>query len=374
LETKSERLLSLDLFRGLTIAGMILVNNQGDWGHVYPVLDHAPWNGFTPTDAIYPFFLFIVGVATTFSLNKRKERGDDQSKLLFQIFKRASLLIILGVVKENYPFYSLDNFQLTGVLQKIGLVYFFSAVIFLKTSLRVQIAFFFSILFIYWAIMTLIPVPDIGYANLEKTTNLGAYIDRLLLGGHLSIKTKIWDPEGLLSSFPAISSALAGILLGHWLLSKTDEMIKTIWIFVIGNFALLLGLIWDAWFPINKNLWTSSYVLFSSGLALNVFAMCYWLVDIKKIKWWTKPFVVYGMNALFVYFISAIFGRTIKFLLFVTDSQGDRLNMKDYPYQTFIRPLFESPYNASVAWALLMVFFWLGILWILYRKKIFIKV
>jgi predicted acyltransferase len=374
MKDQSERLLTLDVFRGITIAGMILVNNQGDWGHVYPALDHAPWNGFTPADAIFPFFLFIVGVATAFSLTKRKERGDDRGKLLLQIFKRSVLLILLGIVKDNYPFYTLDGFQIPGVLQRIGLVYFFSSFICLTASVKKQIVFSFAFLLLYWGLMSLVPVPGIGTPNLGPETNLGAFLDRFLLGGHLDVKTKTWDPSGLLSTLPAISSALFGVLLGHELLMKSDTLVKTIRMFVFGNLSIVLGLLWNVWFPINKNLWTSSYVLFSTGIALNAFAICYWLVDIRHIRWWTKPFVVYGMNALFVYFISAIFGRTIKRLIFITDSAGIRHNLKDYLFLNFVQPWFRSPYDASVAWALCMVLFWLGILWILYKKKIFIKV
>jgi len=371
-ETKSERLLSLDVFRGLTIAAMILVNNQGDWNYVYPSLDHAPWNGFTPTDAVFPFFLFIVGIAITFSLSKRKERGDDQNKLLFQVFKRSVLLILLGMIKDNYPFF--DYIQFTGVLQRIGLVYFFSSLIFLKTSLKTQIFLCFLFLLLYWGAITIIPVPGVGYPNMEPEKNLGAFIDRLLIGGHMYVKTKVWDPSGLFSTIPAISSGLLGVLTGHWLLTKKEMTEKTVWMFVFGNLFLAVGLIGDVLFPINKNLWTSSYVMYSTGLALNVFAMCYWAVDIKKIQWWIKPFIVYGMNALFVYFISGIFGRTIKKLIFITTAEGVELNLKDYLFQSFIRPHFISPYNASVAWALIMVFFWLGVLWMLYKRKIFIKV
>jgi predicted acyltransferase len=373
-ETKSERLLSLDVFRGITIAGMVLVNNQGDWGQVYPMLEHAPWNGFTPTDAVFPFFLFIVGLTTTLSLTKRKERGDSSGKLLLQIFRRSVLLILLGMIKDNYPFFDFPALQVTGVLQRIGFVYFCSGVIFLVTSPRLQVGFCFLFLLLYWALMSLVPVPGIGAPNLDQTTNLGAYIDRLLLGGHLSVKTKVWDAAGLFSSIPAISSALFGVLTGHLLRSRNDPHVKIIRMFVWGNIAIILGLIWDLWFPINKNLWTSSYVVYSTGLALNFFAICYWLVDINKITWWTKPFVVYGMNALFVYFISGIFGRTIKNLIFVTNAEGVRLNLKDYAFQSYIRPWFDSPYNASVAWAILMVLFWLGILWILYRRRIFVRV
>jgi predicted acyltransferase len=188
------------------------------------------------------------------------------------------------------------------------------------------------------------------------------------------VKTKTWDPSGLLSTIPAISSALFGVLLGHELKSKRDPSLKTIRMFLYGNAAILSGLLWNVWFPINKNLWTSSYVLLTTGIALNVFAACYWLVDIRQIRWWTKPFVIYGVNALVVYFISAIFGRTIKKLIFLSDSSGIRHNLKEYMFLNYVRPWFESPYNASVVWALCMVLFWLGILAILYRWKIFIKV
>jgi predicted acyltransferase len=362
------------VFRGITIAGMVLVNNQGDWGHVYPMLEHAPWNGFTPTDAVFPFFLFIVGVTTTFSLSKRKERGDSNGKLFLQILKRSVLLILLGMIKDNYPFFDFGAFQIPGVLQRIGFVYFFSGVIFLFASPRLQAGLCFFFLFFYWALMSLVPVPGIGAPNLEPATNLGAYIDRLLLGGHLSVKTRVWDAAGVFSSIPAISSVLFGVLTGHWLRSGNDPQVKIIRMFVWGNIAIILGLIWDLWFPINKNLWTSSYVVYSTGLALNFFAICYWLVDINEITWWTKPFVVYGVNALFVYFISGIFGRTIKNLIFLTNAEGIRLNLKDFAFQSYIRPWFDSPYNASVAWATVMVLFWLGILWILYRRRIFVRV
>jgi predicted acyltransferase len=374
METKAERLLSLDVFRGITIVAMILVNNQGDWNHVYPVLDHALWHGFTPTDAIFPFFLFMVGVTTTISLNRRKLNGDYKTKLLGKIFFRSFLLVALGIIKDNYPFYSLSNLQFLGVLQRIGLVYFFTSLIFLKTSYRSQLILNIVLLIGYWGLMTLIPVPGVGYPNLEVNTNLAAYLDRLLLAGHLYVKTVTWDPSGLLSTLPAISSALFGVHLGHWMLTKKDEKEKTIGMFIAGNILIVLGLIWDSAFPINKNLWTSSYVIYSTGLALNCFALCYWIVDIKKYCWWTKPFLIYGMNALFVYFISGIFGRTIKKLIFISVSNEKSLNLKDYLFQTFVNPHFTSPYNASVVWALLMIAFWFFILWVLYRKNIFIKV
>jgi len=372
LESKNDRLLSLDIFRGITIAGMILVNNPGSWGNIYPPLAHAQWHGCTPTDLIFPFFLFIVGVAITLSLQKRKERGDDQKKLLIQIFRRSATLFILGLILAGFPYFDFSTIRIPGVLQRIAVVYLISSIIFLKTSVRTQAILGVVLLLVYWILMTLIPVPGVGYANLEPTTNLAAYFDNLLLGGHLWKATKVWDPEGILSTMPAISSAISGILLGHWLQTKVDPATKAVWIFVFGNLLVLIGMFWEPLFPINKSLWTSSYVVYTSGLALIFFAMCYWLVDIKKIDWWTKPFVVYGLNAITVFFLSGIFARSLTLIKWA-DEVGNEITLRSYLYETFFTPYF-SPINASLAWAISFILFWLGLMWILYYKKIFIKV
>ncbi|MGE5682804.1 MAG: acyltransferase family protein [Bacillota bacterium] len=371
---KTERLLSLDVFRGLTIAGMILVNNPGSGQSVYPALRHAKWHGVTPTDLIFPFFLFIVGITTTISLSKRKERGDDQKKLIMQIIKRAAILFLLGLIMASFPFYNYDfsHIRIPGVLQRIGVVYLISSILFLKTGMKTQAIIAGSLLFIYWALMTLVPVPGIGYANLEPATNLGAFIDNMLLGGHLWGASKVWDPEGILSTIPAISTCLLGILTGYWLKSQADKTTKAVWMFIWGNCGLVLGAIWDMWFPINKSIWTSSYVLYSAGMALEFLAMCYYLIDVKGYNWWTKPFVVYGTNAITVYFLSGIVAKllyTIKF----NDSFGKLITLKAAIYNSMFAWWLQ-PINASLLWALSYCLFWLAMMWILYSKRIFIKI
>ena len=371
METK-ERLISLDVFRGITIAGMILVNNPGTWSSIYPPLKHAEWNGCTPTDLIFPFFLFIVGVAITLSLSKRKARGDNQNKLLLNILRRSSILFLLGLILSGFPYFDLATLRIPGVLQRIAVVYLLSSFLFLKSSFKVQVIFTFSFLVVYWLIMTLLPVPGVGSANLEKTTNLASWLDNLLLNGHLWSYSKVWDPEGILSTLPAISTALIGILTGHWLQSKNDMTTKTVWLFVSGCFLMLGGYIWDGWFPMNKSLWTSSYVLYTGGLALNFLAICYWFIDVKKINWWVKPFNVYGMNAITVFFLSGIVGRLMSIIKF-SNSTGTEISVKEILFSNLFLT-WLSPINASLAWALFYVLVWLGFMWILYAKKIFIKV
>lgn len=379
-EKSGERLVSLDVFRGITIAGMILVNNPGDWSNVYPPLLHAKWHGLTPTDLIFPFFLFIVGVAITISLGKRKQRGDDQGKLIVQILRRSVMLFLFGLLLATFPFYmfhteewiDLSKLRIPGVLQRIGVVYFITSIIFLKANIKWQAIIGIFLLLLYWFLMTVIPVPGVGYPNLEPTTNLAAYIDNLLLGGHLWSASKVWDPEGILSTIPAVGTALSGVMLGHWLKTNTEPAIKAVWIFVFANFAMALGWLWDLSFPMNKSIWTSSYVLFTSGLALQFFGMCYWLIDIKGYTWWTKPFVVYGMNAITVFLLSGLMARLLTMIRW-TDDAGNVIILKAWIYNSFFTP-FLSPVNASLAFALFYVLFWLGCMWILYVKKIFLKV
>jgi predicted acyltransferase len=372
METTSKRLLSLDVFRGITIAGMIMVNNPGDWGNVYSALQHAHWHGVTPTDLIFPFFLFIVGVAITLSLTKRKERGDNSSKLYLQIFRRTIIIFILGLILNGFPYFDFSTIRIPGVLQRIAVVYCITSVLFLKYSIKTLAIISFVLLFLYWGMMTLIPVPGVGYANLEQSTNLGAWLDNLLLGGHLWGYSKVWDPEGIISTIPAISTGIFGILTGNYILkSQVDKTTKVVWMFVAGNFALLISLFWDMWFPINKQLWTSSYVIYTGGMALVFLAMCYYLIDVKGYTWWTKPFVVYGTNAITVYFLSGIVGTLL--YLINWNSDGKVITLKDFLYNTFFIS-WISPINASLLWAVVYVLFWLGIMWIFYRKKIFIKV
>jgi predicted acyltransferase len=381
---KSDRLVSLDVFRGITIMGMILVNNPGSWGSIYPALEHASWNGVTPTDYIFPFFLFIVGVAITLSLTKRKERGDDQKKLILQIFRRAIMIFLIGMVLHGFPYFNLSTIRIPGVLQRIAVVYFFSSLIFLKANWKTQAYIAGGLLILYWIIMTLIPVPGYGMPNLNIPVisdangiplfapNLAGWLDNLLLPGHLWKQTKVWDPEGLLSTIPAISTALSGVLLGAWLRTNNEKTTKIVWMFIFGNLGIVLATTIDMWFPINKSLWTSSYVLFNSGMALHFFALCYWFIDVKGIIWWTKPFVVYGTNAIAVFFLSGI-GARLMGLIKVTNNAGVEVSLQSFLFNNLFLS-WLAPIHASLAWALLYVIVWLGLMWILYAKKIFIKV
>jgi predicted acyltransferase len=220
--------------------------------------------------------------------------------------------------------------------------------------------------------MTIVPVPGIGYPNLDPGTNLAAWVDNALLQGHLWKQTKVWDPEGILSTLPAIATGLSGVLTGQWLKSQREPAHKVVWLFVAGNAALLTGLIWNWVFPINKALWTSSFVLYTSGLALHFLAMCYWLIDVKGYKAWTKPFVVYGVNAITVFFLSGLIPRIMN-MIKVNGAEGKEIGLQAYIYESYFTPYF-SPINASLASALTFVLIWLVILWIMYNKRIIIKV
>lgn len=367
-----KRLISLDVFRGITITGMILVNNPGSWSHVYSPLLHSEWNGCTPTDLIFPFFIYIVGVAITLSLSKRKEETYSQKIIILNILRRSIILFSLGLFLHAFPYFNMSDLRIPGVLQRIAIVYFISSIIFLRFHLNTQISITLLILIAYWLIMTVIPVPGIGEANLGKTTNLAAWLDNLLLGGHLWSHTNVWDPEGILSTLPAVSTALLGILTGHWLQTKNSEIKKFGVMFIAGIISILIGIIWDVWFPINKSIWTSSYVLYTGGWALLLFSTCYYLIDIKRIQFWIKPFQVYGMNAITVYFLSSLISKLL-YLIKVGDSFDKQQTIKHILYSQLLN-IGLNDLNTSLLWAILYVSIWLGLMWVLYHKKIFIKV
>ena len=369
---KSERLISLDVFRGLTIAGMILVNSPGTWEYVYPALRHSKWNGCTPTDIIFPFFVFIVGVAITFSISKKIEQNTNNTKIIFDTVRRSVIIFLLGVFLNGFPFFNLSTIRIPGVLQRIAVVYLISAVIFLRCNKRTIIIISVFILIFYWLIMTLIPVPGVGYANLEPSSNLGAWLDRLVFGKHLWGQSIVWDPEGILSTIPAIVTGLAGVLTGYLLRGTKDKISKTVYLFVFGNLLLVAGYIWDIWFPINKNLWTSSYVIYTAGLALNFLGICYWFIDVKGYRKWSVPFRVFGSNAIVAYFLSETI-ETLIDVINVSNSSGKIVSLKEYLFNNIFLG-WNSPINASLFWAISYLLLLFLLVLILYRKNIFIKI
>ncbi|MBK0381456.1 DUF5009 domain-containing protein [Pedobacter sp. SD-b] len=369
----NKRLLSLDVFRGATVAAMILVNNPGDWGHIYAPLEHSEWNGCTPTDLIFPFFLFIVGVSIVFALDAKKKILENHLSLTRIILKRTVILFCLGLLMSLQPYFDFATVRIPGVLQRIALVYLASALIFLYAIPQNIFKIFIVLLSSYWLMMILIPVPGFGAANLEMESNLGAWLDRTLLTeNHLWILSKTWDPEGILGTLPSIASGLFGVMMGSILRteSRTADN-KVAWLFAFGFIAFLLGLTWGLFFPINKSLWTSSFVLYSGGLASMGLALCYWLIDVKGFTKFTKPFVIYGVNAITVYFVSGIVARSMNLLK--TTLNGQEVSWKNFLYEQFFTPYF-SPNNASVAWAISFVLIWYIILWAMFKRNIVIKV
>ncbi|MDT4968014.1 MAG: hypothetical protein QOJ64_2751 [Acidobacteriota bacterium] len=362
--------MSLDVFRGLTIAGMILVNNPGDWGAIYSPFEHAPWHGWTPTDLIFPFFLFIVGVSTTLALTRRVGSGGSKRDLYIKIIRRAVIIFALGLFLVGFPHYDFSTMRIPGVLQRIAVCYLVASMIFLHTKWRTQALITASLLLLYWGIMKLIPVPGFGSGNLEMQGNLAAFVDRKVLGAHTW--KPLYDPEGLLSTIPAIATTLCGVLTGHLLRSRREPTEKIAAMFVAGLAGVVVGWVWHFWFPINKALWTSSYVLFTAGMALQLLALCYWLVDFKGHRKWAKPFLVLGTNALAVYFLAELTANIISIITF-TRSDGSKIAFQTLIYEKVFASWAE-PLNASLMFAACIVLFWIGVMTILYRRGILVKV
>jgi predicted acyltransferase len=371
----SNRLLALDLFRGITIAGMILVNTPGSWEHVYPPLLHADWHGCTPTDWVFPFFLFMVGVAIPLALGRRLDEGANRQQIMLKILRRTLIIFGLGLFLNLFPRFDFATVRIPGVLQRIALVYFFCSLIFVYVrNWRTQAWLTGGILLSYWVLMTLMPVPDGNPPNLQPETNLGAWLDRFLLGSnHLWKQSLTWDPEGILSTLPAIGTGMMGVFTGLWLKTDRNHYEKITGIIGMGVLAMAVGLIWDLTFPINKKIWTSSYVLYTGGIALLFLGIIYWLVDVLGYRRWTKPFLVLGTNALFAFFMSSFVVKLMSLPKW-TLPDGSTQNLYGKIYTDLFVPLFTSPYNASLAFAIAFVLFILGLTWILYWRKIFIRV
>ncbi len=379
--SSQQRLLSLDAFRGATIAGMIMVNNPGTWSDIYPQLRHAAWDGWTFTDFIFPFFLWIVGVAMTLSFAKRVEQGANKPQLLLHVFRRAVIIFGLGLFLAGFPFgllfghqFSFENIRIPGVLQRIAVCYLIASAIFLWTSWRGQVAWIVGLLAAYWLMVKLIPVPGYGAGVMQPQGGLCWWVDSTVLAGHTWRGAPVmgFDPEGIVSTIPAIATTLFGVMMGHWLRTKRSVEEKTVWMFVAGEFLMLLGAILDMWLPINKNLWTSSYVIFMAGWASVIFAMFYWLIDVKGYSKWALPFNIYGMNAITVFVLSGLVAKTMG-MIKVTQDDGTLISLQRHIYVHLFVPI-ASPLNASLLFAICFIGVMFLVVWCMWKMKWFLKV
>jgi len=369
---RTERLVSLDVFRGITIAGMILVNNPGSWEHIYWPLEHAQWHGWTPTDLVFPFFLFIVGVAITLAFASRVESGRSTRDLYVKVIRRTLIIFAIGLFLNGFPYFNFAELRIPGVLQRIAICYFLASIIFLNTKVRTQVAITIALLVVYWLLVKLVPAPGFAAGDLTKEGSLPSFVDRVVFGKHVWAQAKVYDPEGLLSTVPALATTLMGVLAGHWLRTSKSAYEKVAGLFVVGALCTAVGWAWNAFFPINKALWTSSYVLFTGGLALQFLAICYWVIDIKGYRKWAKPFEVFGVNALALYIGAGLMADLLG-VIKLTGADGSKVPLGFWIYDNVFTPL-ASPINASLAFAICFVLVWLALMWILYRRKIFIKV
>jgi predicted acyltransferase len=355
------RLFSLDLFRGITMAAMIVVNNQSSEQAYWP-LRHAEWNGWTPTDLIFPFFLFIVGVSLVFSFQGRLHRGESRRTLILHTIRRSAVLFLIGLLLNGMASLQPSTWRIPGVLQRIAIAYCIASVITLYSGTRARVVWIAVLTVGYWAIMRFVPVPGHGVPSvdvplLHPDFNLAAYLDRKLMLGHMWEKTR--DPEGLLSTIPAVATALCGVLTGEWLQTKRTPVKKVVGLFVAGVLGVIAGDVWGHWFPINKNLWTSSYVLFTAGGALICLALCCWVTDIKLHRgWWTKPFLILGTNAITAYILSQLIGGWFGW---------------DHLF-AFKHLAISSPALGSLFHSVLILCLCFLPIWWMYSRKIFLKV
>ncbi len=371
-QVAQDRQISLDVFRGITIAGMVLVNNPGSWSTIYWPLAHAEWHGWTPTDLVFPFFLFIVGVAIPLAFGRRMQAGGSKRDLYLKIIRRTLIIFALGIFLAGFPYFNVSTIRIPGVLQRIAVCYLFASLIFLNTKIRTQIIITIGLLILYWLLMTTLAAPGFAPGDLSKEGSVASYLDRVIFGPHIWRQGKVYDPEGLLSTLPAIATTLFGVLAGQWLRTGKSEYEKVAGMFAAGAVCIIIGWLWNLFFPINKSLWTSSYVFFTGGLALEFLALCYWIIDVKKYTAWAKPFVIFGVNALVLFVASGVMARLLG-LIKLSATDGTQISLQSWIYKNgFLSWL--PPYRASLAYAISFILVWLGLMWILYRRRIFIKV
>jgi predicted acyltransferase len=373
-QSTATRLFSLDVFRGATIAAMILVNNPGNES-AYAPLDHSKWNGWTPTDLIFPSFLFIVGVSLVLSFHARIAKGGSKRALLVHSLRRSILIFLIGLFLNGFPYFHLATWRVAGVLQRIALCYLAAAVIVLYLGSRAIWMWTGALLIGYWIAMRFIPVPGIGIPTVDMpindpNANIGWYIDKLYLPGRMYEKVR--DPEGILSTFPAIATTLLGVLTGQWLGKNIEAKKKFLGMLAFGVAAIVAGEVWNLWFPINKKLWTSSFVLFTAGCALLALSICYWICDVKLHRGaWTKPWVVFGTNAIAAYTLASLV-ESLSVKIHVRVGR-QTFTIQEYLYSKlfgFISPPALGSLIYSIAFVIMC---WLP-MYVMYRKRIFLKV
>jgi predicted acyltransferase len=377
---QGSRIVSLDVFRGMTIAGMILVNDPGTWAAVYWPLDHAEWNGWTPTDLIFPFFLFIVGVSMTLSFTARMRRGGTRGALARHVLIRSLSIVAVGLFFNVFPRFHFSTMRYAGVLQRIGVCYLIAGLFVVVTAKRADREGFVpniaaiasalvALLVGYWALMRFVPVPGCGTGLLDQECSLAAWIDRRIMLGHLWRPR--WDPEGFLSTLPAIGTVFSGVLVGEWLRSDRPVMRKLAWMACVGAAAMIVArYLLHPIFPINKNLWTSTYVVFTSGFAMVMLALCFWIVDVKGLRKWAAPFMVLGTNAITAFSIATFVAiLSLRIHVMVGDKE---VSLHGYAYSHWFATIAQ-PKNASLLYALCFVLVCFLPVWVLYWRRIFIK-
>jgi predicted acyltransferase len=371
-----QRLVFLDVVRGLTIAFMILVNNNGNEELAYWPLKHADWNGWTPTDLVFPIFLFLVGIAIVFSTASRIARGETKRILVMHTFRRAAILFALGILIHGFPHYPLATLRIYGVLQRIAICYLVTSILYLWDRRVVTLVSVSAVCLLgYWILMHWVPVPGFGMPGrdipfLDKDINWVSVVDRRLLPGRLLEGTR--DPLGLISTIPAIATCLLGVLTGLWLRTQKGMMAKAGGMLGGAIAGLALGSFWAIWFPINKRLWTSSYVLFAAGWTLLILAICYFVIEIRKHAGaWTYPWRVFGANAIFTYALAELLSTVLEII--PAGNSGHAISLKELIYTRIFYPI-VSPAFGSLLYSLSYVLVCFVPAVVLYRKRIFIKI
>ena len=364
------RLLSLDAFRGAVIMSMVLVNSPGDGYVRYRMLTHAAWNGWTFTDLIAPAFLWIIGLSMIFSLQKRMDKGSELSGLIVHIFRRSLIIFFIGVALNLFEIYGSPDkwlvIQYMGVLQRIGASYLFAAMLFVTAGIRGHVVWVFAGPVIYSLLLLLVPVPGVGAGMLNPVGNAASYIDDLILGQHGGA------PHTLLTLLDTTATISFGVLSGYLLKVATSFQKKTLWLLAAGVGLVLMGEIVGQWMPINRRLWTPSFVLLTSGISTVTFCFFFWVVEVAQYRKWTKPFVIYGLNPILIFIFPEI-GRILANKKGVTLEDGNWLSLWDYTYRMLFLKVAD-PINASLLFSVTCVLITFVFAHALYRKGWVIKI